>query len=456
MFEYKTNVYPVLLAGGSGTRLWPVSRELYPKQLVKFVGEDSLLQITIKRLMPVLDAENIRVVCGKEHFSEIARHMEEIDIRANGKIICEPCGRNTAPAILLGILNILKHEEDAILCIFPADHVIRNTSVFHEKLRSAIKLAEMGYIVTFGIKPHYPETGYGYIEGAGEITDQALAVQRFVEKPDMETAIRYVDAGSFFWNSGMFVFKASVMMNELKIHQLELLKKMKPLVLTEGDISLEGYQQLPNIAIDHAIMEKTDKGAVLPSDFGWSDIGSWKSLYDFFPKDQSGNVIDGDVIAINTENCLIMGNERLVATNDINHIVVVETPDSVFVSDMESSRDVKSIVQNLKEKNRREYYKHQTEYHPWGTSTALEVKDNFKVVKLIIYPGSKLEIKVGASVINHLVVIKGQAKTTTENQSGPLNKGQSMMINEKQAVKLKNLGEEPLEIVNVELDSLTH
>lgn len=452
MPEYITNVYPVLLAGGSGTRLWPMSRELYPKQLVKFVGEDSLLQITIKRLAPVLDAENIRVVCGKEHFSEIARHMEEIDIRADGKIICEPCGRNTAPAILLGMLYILKHEEDAILCIFPADHVIRNISVFHEKLRSAIKLAEMGYIVTFGIKPHYPETGYGYIEGAGEITDQAFAVQRFVEKPDMETARRYVDAGSFFWNSGMFTFKASVMMNELKIHQPELLKKMEPLALTEGDISQESYQVLPNIAFDHAIMEKTDKGAVLPSDFGWSDIGSWKSLYDFLPKDQSSNVIDGDVIAINTENCLIMGNERLVATNNINNIVVVETPDSVFVSDMESSRDVKSIVQKLKEKDRREYYKHKTEYHPWGTFTVLEMKDNFRVVKLIIYPGSKLEIKVGASVINHLVVIKGQAKTTTENQSGPLNRGQSMMFNEKQAVKLENPGEEPLEIVKVELD----
>ena len=452
MFEYKTNVYPVLLAGGSGTRLWPVSRELYPKQLVKFVGEDSLLQITIKRLAPVFDAENIRVVCGKEHFSEIARHMEEIDIRADGKIICEPCGRNTAPAILLGMLHILKYEEDAILCIFPADHVIRNISVFHEKLRSAIKLAEMGYIVTFGIKPHYPETGYGYIESAGEITDQAFAVQRFVEKPDMETARRYVDAGSFFWNSGMFTFKASVMMNELKIHQPELLKKMKPLALTEGYISQESYQLLPNIAIDHAIMEKTDKGAVLPSDFGWSDIGSWKSLYDFFPKDQNSNVIDGDVIAINTENCLIMGNERLVATNNINNIVVVETPDSVFVSDMESSRDVKSIVQKLKEKDRREYYKHKTEYYSWGTFTVLEMKDNFRVVKLIIYPGSKLEIQVGASVIKHLVVIRGQVKTTTENQSGLINRGQSMMFNEKQAVKLENPGDELLEIVNVELD----
>jgi mannose-1-phosphate guanylyltransferase/mannose-6-phosphate isomerase len=378
--------------------------------------------------------------------------MEEIDISADGKIICEPCGRNTAPAILLGMLDILKHEEDAILCIFPADHVIKNVGVFHEKLRSAIKLAEMGYIVTFGIKPHYPETGYGYIEGAEEIKDQAFAVKRFVEKPDMETARRYVGAGSFFWNSGMFTFKASVMMNELKIHQPELLEKMQPLILTEGEISKEGYQLLPNIAIDHAIMEKTDKGAVLPSDFGWSDIGSWKSLYDFSPKDKSSNVIDGDVIAINTKNCLIMGNERLVATNNIKNIVVIETPDSVFVSDMETSRDVKSIVQKLKEKDRREYYQHMTEYHPWGTLTLLEKKDNFIIEKLILYPGSKLEIKVGASVNKHLVVVRGQAKTTTKKHCESLNRGQSIMFNEKQAVKLENPGEELLEIVNVELD----
>ena len=185
--EYKTNVYPILLAGGSGTRLWPVSRELYPKQLVKFIGEDSLVQNAIKILMPVLNSENIRIVCGKEHFHEIARHMEEIDVRADEKIICEPCGRNTAPAILLGMLHILKQEEDIVLCIFPADHVIRNNEAFHEKLASAIELARMGYIVTFGIKPHYPETGYGYIEGAGEIREQALFIKRFVEKLDNNT-----------------------------------------------------------------------------------------------------------------------------------------------------------------------------------------------------------------------------------------------------------------------------
>jgi mannose-1-phosphate guanylyltransferase/mannose-6-phosphate isomerase len=456
MSEYKTKVYPILLAGGSGTRLWPVSRELYPKQLVKFIGENSLVQSTIKRLSPVLDMENIRIVCGKEHVHEIARHMEEIGVQADGKVIGEPCGRNTAPAILLVIHYILKQEEDAVLCVFPADHVIRNNDVFHEKLTSAIKLAKMEYIVTFGIKPDYPETEYGYIEGAGQITDQALFVKRFVEKPDMKTAKRYVKAGNFFWNSGMFTFKASVMMEELKIHHPELLKKMNKLPLTENAIFEKEYQMLPNISIDYAVMEKTDKAAVLPSDFGWSDIGSWKSLYEFNTKDASGNVIDGDVIAINTENCFIKGYERLIATNNIKNMVVVETPDSVFVSDMERSRDVKFIVEKLKKRGRREYHKHETSYHPWGVFTLLEIKDDCRVAKLIIYPGSHHEIKTGAAIVKHLVVINGLAKTVTDGQGKILNKGQSIMLSEKQSIILENSGKEPLIIISVKLDLFLH
>ncbi|MGD2028628.1 MAG: mannose-1-phosphate guanylyltransferase, partial [Desulfobacterales bacterium] len=244
----KLNVYPILLAGGSGTRLWPVSRELYPKQLVKFMGNDSLIQSTIQRLISSLDVENIRIVCGKEHVHEIARHVEEIGIRTDEKIIAEPCGRNTAPAILLAMLHILNRENDAVLCIFPADHVIRNAHAFHEKLLSSIRLAEMEFIVTFGIQPDYPETGYGYIEGADEIEEHALLVKRFVEKPDIETAKRYIEAGNFFWNSGMFTFKASVMMKELTLHQPELLKEMEQLDLSGNMVSQKDYERLPNIS----------------------------------------------------------------------------------------------------------------------------------------------------------------------------------------------------------------
>ncbi|MBW2620256.1 MAG: mannose-1-phosphate guanylyltransferase/mannose-6-phosphate isomerase [Deltaproteobacteria bacterium] len=452
MSEIKINVYPILLAGGAGTRLWPVSRELYPKQLVKFIGNNSLIQSTVKRLMPPLDMENMRIVCGNEHVHEIARHIEEIGIRTDEIIIAEPCGRNTAPAILLAMLNILKNEDDAVLCIFPADHVIRNNDAFHEKLLSSIKLAEMGYIVTFGIKPDYPETGYGYIEGAGEIREHAFSVKRFVEKPDMETAKRYVEAGNFFWNSGMFTFKASVMMKELNIHQPELLAKMEQLDLSGSMVSQKDYERLPNISIDYAVMEKTDKSAVLPSDFGWSDIGSWKSLYDFIPKDANGNVIDGDVISNRTKNCFIMGYERLIATNKIKNMVVVETPDSVFVSDMESSRDVKSIVEKLKQKGRSEYQKHKTSYYPWGTSTVLEMNDDCKVEKLILYPGSELKIKPHSSTIKHLVVIRGSGKMISDNQSRLFNKGESVILSESQTITLENHEKEPLNIISMTLD----
>jgi len=450
----KTKVYPVLLAGGSGTRLWPVSRELFPKQLVKFIGDDSLIQSTVKRLVPVLDKENIRVVCGKEHFHEVARHMEEIGIAAGEKIICEPCGRNTAPAILLAVFHILKQEEDAVLCIFPADHVIRNIDMFHEKLSSAIRLARMDYIVTFGIRPHYPETGYGYIEGAGNLPEQALAVKRFVEKPDLETAKYYLESGNFFWNSGMFAFKASVMLNELEIHQPMLLEKMKQLDLSADVVSEALYEQLPNISIDYAVMEKTAKGAVVPSDFGWSDIGSWKSLYDFLPKDANGNVIDGDVLTKDTENCFIMGYERLIATNSIRNMVVVETPDSVFVSDMENSRDVKSIVASLKEKGRWEYQKHKTVHHPWGTFTVLDKKDDFRIAKLIVYPGSTLQITTDAFTVKQFFVLEGAVNITTDNQSRLLGKGQSVNLAVKRTVAIENPGTGPLVIVEVKLESV--
>jgi mannose-1-phosphate guanylyltransferase/mannose-6-phosphate isomerase len=444
-----SNVYPVLLAGGSGTRLWPVSRERHPKQLVKFIGKDSLVQSTVKRLTSFLKMENLRIVCGKEHVHEISKHMEEIDISADEKIIAEPCGRNTAPAVLLAMLYILKKEEDAVLCIFPADHVIRDRNAFKEKLLSAVKVAEMGYIVTFGIRPHYPETGYGYIEGTDEIGDGALIVKRFIEKPDLDTAKKYIDAGNFFWNSGMFAFKASVMAEELSVHQPELLKKMTQLPFHGTSPSKKAYEQLPNISIDYAVMEKTDKAAVLPSDFGWSDIGSWKSLYDFIPKDVDGNVVDGDVISKETKNCLIMGYERLIATSGIKNMVVVETPDTVFVADMEKSQDVKSIVEKLKKDRRTEYRTHRTVHHPWGNSTILEKNDDFSALQVELFAGSTLEVKTETSTIEHLMVAKGVAKTTTTREKRIIKKGQCVMLSGNQSILVENSGKDLLVIVQV-------
>ena len=451
MNELDLPVYPILLAGGTGTRLWPVSRELYPKQLVKFIGEDSLLQSTIKRLSPLLDTENVKVVCGEQHFDQTATQIEDLGLNPGGKLICEPSGRNTAPAILLALLHILATEKDAVLCIFPADHIIKNVDEFHDRLKAAIELASDGYVVTFGIQPHYPETGYGYVEGGKKAPHGALIIRRFVEKPDLATAKKFIKAGNFFWNSGMFAFKASVILAEFKMHQPDLLKKMRSIVTVDKPIARKDYDQLTDVSIDYAIMEKTAKGVVLPSDFGWSDIGSWKALYDFLEKDAQHNVIDGDVIAQDTRNCFIMGHDRLIATNRLRDIVVVETPDSIFVSDLEHSRDVKSIVSKLKDQGRKEFHRHRSAYHPWGISSVLEHQDNYAATELTVYPGSSLELPSQANTAYHLFVLKGQGKFITGSEDKTLRSGEAITCREEEQVRIENAAKSELTLIQLAL-----
>jgi mannose-1-phosphate guanylyltransferase/mannose-6-phosphate isomerase len=449
------NVYPILLAGGTGTRLWPVSRAMYPKQLVKFIGDDSLVQSTIKRLTPVLDLEKVRVVCGEQHFYEIARHMDDIGVSSAGKVIREPSGRNTAPAILLAAFHVHRVAEHAILGIFPADHVIGGIDAFHERLQAAIRLAEAGYLVTFGIKPNYPETGYGYIEGGAEVSAGALRVERFVEKPDRQTAERYVEAGKFYWNSGMFAFKVSVILKEFRKHRPALVAVMEEIFSGKQPLTKKNYDRLENISIDYAIMEKTDKCVVLPSDFGWSDIGSWKSLYDFLDKDADRNVIDGDVIAQNTRNCFILGHDRLIATNCIKDMVVVETPDSIFVSDLEHSRDVKSIVSQLKGKGRKEYHQHRTEYHPWGVLKLLEQSHNYRTSEVRIYPKSSLQLPAEKNTLRHLFVLKGDATLNAGSQKKTLSSGQAFTCQREGQVDIENCGDEALSLIQIEWNMIT-
>ena len=449
MADSASNVYAILLAGGTGTRLWPVSRQLYPKQLVKFIGDDSLVQSTIKRLSPVINPENVRIVCGEQHFHETSRHMQGIGLEADGKIICEPSGRNTAPAILLAVMHTLVAEKDAVLCVFPADHVIGNIERFHESLKVAIRLADQGYIVTFGITPHYAETGYGYVEGDAAICEGALAVKRFVEKPDRKTAQQYIKAGNFFWNSGMFAFKASVILDEFRSWQPDLVKKMVAIFDPTGPIAKAEYDRLPDISIDYAVMEKTTRGVVLPSDFGWSDIGSWKSLYDFLPKDSDRNVIDGDVIANETRGCFILGSDRLIAVNHLEDSVVVETPDSIFVSDIDHSRDVKSIVASLKESGRKEYHQHRTIHYPWGSQTWLEQKKDFIVSRLMIYPASNLQIDMDDSTAMHLIAVKGEATVMVDGQALFLNQGMSTEVTDKGGVSVENKGDASVFLIQV-------
>jgi len=449
----RDKIYPILLAGGSGSRLWPISRELYPKQLVNLIGTESLIQSTIKRLSPLLDIRMARVVCGTEHFFEIKRHLEEIGISSDGKVITEPCSRNTAPAILLALMKILKESKDAILLVFPADHIITDVTQFHEGLKKAIRLADKGYIVTFGIKPDYPETGYGYIEGARPLVGEAFTIKRFVEKPDRKSAERYLKAGNSFWNSGMFAFRASVMYKEFKRHAPDLLKDMETIIRGDDTISAGLYQKLPDISIDYAIMEKTKRGLVLPSSFGWSDIGSWKSLYDILPKDSNRNVIEGDVIVRDTRGSFIKGGGRLVVVNGLEDVVVVETPDTVFVSAMDKTQDVKLIVNDLKRLGRKEYRAHATVYRPWGKYTVLEEKGNSKMKRIVIYPGARLSLQMHYHRSEHWIVAQGTAKITIGDKTVFLEENQSTYIPKATPHRLENPGKIPLHIIEVQMGS---
>jgi mannose-1-phosphate guanylyltransferase/mannose-6-phosphate isomerase len=443
--------FGVLLAGGSGTRLWPVSRELYPKQLVNFLGADSLVQSTIKRIGPLVDPNGLRIVCGQEHRHEIARHIEEVSLCPADCLLVEPCGRNTAPAVLLAVLTILAGRADALVGVFPADHVIRDAAGFQRQVQTAFALAREGAIVTFGIRPAYPETGYGYIEGAEPVAHGGLRIRRFVEKPDRQNAEKYLQAGNFFWNSGMFAFRASVMQNEFARHKPALLHGLTAGLANAAGLTRQAYAGLENISFDHAIMEKTDKGVVLPSDFGWSDIGTWKSLYDFSRKDAGANVLEGDVITRETTGCLIKGHRRLIAVNHMQNTVVVETPDAVFVSDMEHSRDVKAIVADLKARGRQEYHHHGTIHYPWGRVTALEHEQQRTVDRLVVYPGAGLDVGAPAGGCVHLVAVEGRAGLVHAGGRSVIEAGQSVQVPPATALRLENNETADLVVIQVRI-----
>jgi mannose-1-phosphate guanylyltransferase/mannose-6-phosphate isomerase len=439
-------IFPVLLAGGSGTRLWPVSRDLAPKQLAEIGGERSFLQETIQRLRPALCLDNVRVVCGKAHCDASSEHLAALGLTKEKIIFGEPVGRNTAPAVLLAVLTILDQAsiQDALFFILPADHVIRNVPRFHESIHKAIHLAQKGYLVTFGIQPDYPETGYGYIEARKPVPGGGLAIERFVEKPNIETARSYIEAGNFFWNSGMFAFMASAVLNEFKRFEPDMLAKMTAIVTKGEPISVAAYQDLPGISFDVAIMEKTFKGVVLPSDFGWSDIGTWSSLYDYMPKDGDGNVISGDVISYNTRNSLIIAKNRLVAANDISNTGIVETADAVFVSNLETSRDVKDIVSILKRQNRREYRTHLLQTHAWGSIQYLEKTDEILVAKLVIKPHAVYEKIPRRPGRWHICLLSGDAQIAHAGEEYGLQPGNSLSLDVQHEITIRNSGNSDL------------
>jgi len=358
------NIFGVILAGGSGSRLWPLSREMYPKQLLKLTGENSLFQSTFLRLKDLIPAKNIITVTNNLHLNEIKIQLAELDKNQEYISIGEPVGRNTAPAIGLAALfvqnNLSDKNSDPIIFVTPSDHLIQNDEAFLNSVREGIELAENGFIVTFGIKPTKPETGYGYIKGIrlprqpGLPRNDSFKVEEFKEKPDFETAKKYLEVGNYFWNSGIFMFKASTMLKEMQLHSPDVLAGLNKLDLTKDFIKKEAYQSIPSISIDYAVMEKSDKIALIPVDCGWNDLGSWEAIYDVMEKDANKNFTKGNVIALDTENSYIYSSSRLVSTIGVKDLVIIETEDAILICDKSRTQDVKTVFDKLKKENKKE------------------------------------------------------------------------------------------------------
>ncbi len=445
-------IQPVILAGGTGSRLWPLSRELYPKQLLNLIDETSLLQTTVLRVSQLADVLPPLLVVGEEHRFITRSQVDGLNLKEPCKILLEPVGRNTAPAICGAVeYCALESDEDTILLVLPADHLILKKDAFQDVVNRATELAAKGKIVTFGIDPQHPETGYGYIEqGDGS------AVKSFCEKPDLETAKSYLDQGNYFWNSGMFAFSIKTFREEIERFAPEMLAAMKDSV-TDGSsdgsffrLDKAAMERSPSDSIDYALMEKTKCAAVVVADLDWSDIGSWHALWEVSAKDENGNVSQGDVILEDTKNCLIRAEATLVATVGLEDTLVVETSDAVLIAPMSRSQDVKKIVNSLKKSKRAEFKVHRTVYRPWGSYTVLEVQERYQIKRITVSPGSILSLQMHHHRHEHWVVVSGTARITNGDDVFLLYENQSTYIPAGVNHRLENPGVIDLELIEVQ------
>ncbi len=457
-------VQPVVLSGGSGTRLWPLSREKYPKQLLPLVGDDSLLQGTVRR---VEDVDGVQlaapmVVCNEEYRFIIAEQLRLMG--KEGVIVLEPMGRNTAPAVTLAALLAEKDGDDPVLLVMPADHVILDTAAFQAAVSQAAVLADQGTVVTFGITPDCPETGYGYIQ-AGALLEgsDACSIARFVEKPDRATAQQYLDAGDYLWNSGMFMMRASVWLAAIGACRPDILEACRTAVdeaQVDGVFVRAGkaaFERCPSDSIDYAVMERIAEGqadlppgAVIPLSVGWSDVGAWDSLWQVLPKDGAGNVAQGDVLLNGCENTLALSSSRLVACVGVSDLVVVETPDAVLVAHKSRTQDVKKIVDTLKREGRAEGLLHRKVYRPWGWYDGVDIGERFQVKRIMVKPGAKLSLQLHHHRAEHWIVVKGTARVTCGDSSYLVTENQSTFIPLGTQHRLENAGRIPLEIIEVQ------
>lgn len=453
----KNNIIPVILSGGAGTRLWPLSRELYPKQFLPLAGSHTMIQETLLRLKGIENLSSPIIICNEDHRFLVAEQLRLIECNPVA-IVLEPVGRNTAPAVAVAAMHCEK--DDQVMLVLPADHVIKNQKAFHAAIKQGLAAAEAGSLVTFGIVPNVPETGYGYIKAAkSPQRNAAHKIDAFVEKPDLKTAEKYIKAGNYYWNSGMFMFKPSVLLAELKKHAPEIIETCLT-ALKSGSrdadflrLEKDSFSASPSISIDYAVMEKTARGVMIPLNAGWNDVGSWAALADVNSADAAGNVVKGDVLASDVKNSCILASNRLVAAVGIENHIIVETADAVLVAHKDRVQDVKKIVDQLRASKRQEAVNHRRVNRPWGAYEAIDLAKRFQVKRITVNPGAALSLQMHFHRAEHWVVVSGTARITCGEKVVILSENQSTYIPLGQTHRLENPGKIPLELIEVQSGS---
>lgn len=451
-------IHPVVLSGGSGSRLWPLSRAGYPKQFLPLAGENSMLQSTMLRVAGKPFAAPL-MICNDEHRFIVAEQLRTAGITAN-RIILEPVARNTAPAVAVAALSLLQQQEDALMLVLPSDHVIQNQPAFEAAIEQARQAAQQGYLVTFGITPDKPETGYGYIQQGKPLDAKGVhQVARFVEKPDAGTAAEYLATGEFLWNSGIFLFSARQYLEELKAHHPKMVEAcMAALELAEQDLTFcrlnqEAFATSPSDSIDYAVMEKTAHAAVVPVSMDWSDLGAWSALWDIAEKDHAGNASHGDVLLHNTRNSYVHADHALVAVTGLDDVIVVATDDAVLVANRHNAQDVKTLVDTLKEQGRYEHSLHTTVHRPWGNYQGINLGERHQVKRISVKPGEQLSLQMHYHRAEHWIVVKGTALVTCGEKEFLVRENESTYIPMGEVHRLKNPGKVELELIEVQSGS---
>ena len=456
-------IFPVILSGGSGTRLWPLSRSMYPKQFIKFFsGQDTtFLGATLSRLKTDAGFADPILLCNNDHRFLVREEIERAGITPRA-IVLEPVARNTAPAIAVAALAALRENPGAILAVMPSDHVVKDEPRFVEGIRRAAKVASTGRLVLFGIKPSEPHTGYGYIRQGAPLegfNGGAYSVEAFYEKPDLATAEQYLAKGGYYWNSGIFVLSARTYLEEVARLEPKILEAARGALARATDdlgflrLDKAAFASSPNISIDYAVMEKTTAAAMLPLDVGWNDVGSWSSLWEIAPRDDKGNYIHGEAVLEDTNGCYVHSEKSIVSTIGLRDLVIIDTPDALLVADKSRTQDVSKIVQRLKLSNRKEQEQHLRNYRPWGYFETLNIGPRFQVKLLHVKPGGKLSMQMHHHRSEHWIVVQGTAKVVIGDIEKLVRENESVYIFATQWHRLENPGKVPVEIIEVQIGS---